>query len=52
MNAFTEDDDPEWRSLDYSVEVGEPPASLCEFVRQYDYGTLYSNFCAPQSEFV
>ena len=50
MNAFTEDDDPEWRSLDYSVEVGEPPTTLCEFVRQYDWNLLINwNFCA-QSE--
>ncbi len=35
--SFIEDEDPEWRDLDYSVEIGEPPASLCEFVRQYDW---------------
>lgn len=35
--AFIEDDDPEWRDLDYSVDIGEPPESFCEFVRQYDW---------------
>ena len=49
INSSAEDDDPEWRSLDYSVDVGQPPASLCEFVRQYDW-TLYANFCSAQSE--
>ena len=44
-NAFIEDDDPEWRILDYSIEVGEPPSSLFEFVRQYDYG----NVCARRN---
>lgn len=29
------------------MEVGEPPASLCEFVRQYDW-TLYANSCTTQ----
>ena len=48
----TEDDDPEWRGLDYSVEVGKPPVTLCEFVRQYDCTLYSSNWCkAAQSKF-
>ena len=33
---FIEDHDPEWRELDYSVEIGTPPENLCEFIMQYD----------------
>ena len=48
MIESAEDDDPEWRNLDYSIEVGDPPTTLWEFVRQYDWN-ITSNFCA-QSE--
>jgi len=47
--AFIEDDDPEWRNLDYSIEVGDPPTTLWEFVRQYDWN-ITSNFCAQRND--
>merc|ERR1712013_759498 len=34
---FVEDEEPEWRELDYLVEVGKPPSSFCSFIRQYDW---------------
>ena len=36
-SKFIEDEGPEWRELDYIVEVGEPPATFCEFFQQYDW---------------
>jgi len=35
---YIEDDEPEWRSLDYSVEVCPPPPTFCSFLLQYDLG--------------
>lgn len=34
---FIEDEGPEWRELDYILEVGEPPTTFCEFFQQYDW---------------
>jgi len=34
---FVEDEGPEWRELDYILEVGEPPTTFCEFFQQYDW---------------
>lgn len=36
-SRFIEDEGPEWRELDYLLEVGEPPATFCEFFQQYDW---------------
>jgi hypothetical protein len=40
VSFYIEDDDPEWRQLDYSLEVGEPPKTFAQFVRQYDLGVF------------
>ena len=37
-NRYIEDQDPEWRDLDYGADVGPPPETLCQFIRQYDWG--------------
>ena len=36
-SKFIEDEGPEWRELDYILEVGEPPSTFCEFFQQYDW---------------
>jgi len=38
---YIEDEGPEWRQLDYHVEVGTPPTSFCLFFQQYDWN-IYS----------
>jgi len=38
---YIEDEGPEWRQLDYYVEVGTPPTSFCLFFQQYDWN-IYS----------
>jgi len=34
---YIEDEEPEWRQLDYQMEVGQLPDSFCSFIRQYDW---------------
>jgi len=34
---YVEDEGPEWRELDYYIEVGTPPSSFCLFFQQYDW---------------
>jgi len=34
---YIEDEEPEWRQLDYQMEVGQLPESFCSFIRQYDW---------------
>ena len=36
-SEFIEDHDPEWRDLDYSVDVGALPTSLFHFILQFDW---------------
>ena len=31
-----EDQDPEWRDLDYGADIGPPPETFCQFVKEYD----------------
>ncbi|XP_059095683.1 uncharacterized protein LOC131890364 [Tigriopus californicus] len=38
---YIEDQDPEWKDLDYSIEIGKPPKELFEFIRQYDWNMYY-----------
>jgi len=46
---FIEDEGPEWRQLDYMLEVGEPPTTFCEFFQQYDWNFYKtSNDLTPQ----
>lgn len=47
VTSYIEDYDPEWRDLDYQLEIGPPPESFCEFVRQYDWN-IY--FCEKMSK--
>ena len=35
-NNFMEDQDPEWRDLDYGADIGPPPETFCQFVKEYD----------------
>ena len=35
---YLEDEDPEWRDLDYGADVGPPPESFFQFISQYDLG--------------
>lgn len=37
VRRFIEDEEAEWRELDYQSEVGKPPESFCSFIRQYDW---------------
>jgi len=34
---FVEDDGPEWRQLDYTVQIGNPPPTFFLFFQQYDW---------------
>jgi len=34
---FVEDDGPEWRELDYLVQIGNPPPTFFLFFQQYDW---------------
>jgi len=44
---YIEDDEPEWRSLDYTVEVCSPPPTFCSFLRQYDLGIFSWDSLTP-----
>lgn len=46
---YVEDDGPEWRELDYLVEVGTPPPSFCLFYQQYDWN-VYSGETLTEKE--
>ena len=35
-----EEEDAEWRDLDYDVEVGAPPCSFTQFYLQYIWGVF------------
>jgi len=35
-NDFIEDHDPEWRDLDYTIQIASPPKSFCQFFVQYE----------------
>jgi len=37
VRKCVEDEEPEWRHLDYQSEVGKPPASFCSFIKQYGW---------------
>ena len=41
---FIEDEDPEWRDLDYGEDVGPPPESFCQFIMQYDFRVFSHEF--------
>ena len=34
---FIEDEGPEWRELDYHLDVGNPPSTFFLFFQQYDW---------------
>ena len=38
---YIEDEGPEWRELDFYVDVGTPPPTFCLFFQQYDW-SIYS----------
>ena len=38
---YIEDEGPEWRELDFYVDVGTPPSTFCLFFQQYDW-SIYS----------
>jgi len=44
---YIEDDEPEWRSLDYTVDVCPPPQTFCSFLRQYDLGIFAWDSLTP-----
>lgn len=44
---YVEDEEPEWRYLDYGVDVGPPPTSFCSFLRQYDLGMFCCDHMTP-----
>jgi len=44
---YIEDDEPEWRSLDYTVDVCPPPLTFCSFLRQYDLGIFAWDSLSP-----
>ncbi|XP_040581194.1 uncharacterized protein [Lepeophtheirus salmonis] len=37
VSSFIEDNDPEWRDLNYAAEVGDLPMCFPEFIIQYDF---------------
>ena len=41
---FIEDQDPEWRDLDYGEDIGPPPDSFCQFIMQYDFKIFSREF--------
>merc|ERR1712029_1120083 len=41
MGQYIEDEGPEWRELDFYVDVGTPPSTFCLFFQQYDW-SIYS----------
>ena len=41
---FIEDQDPEWRDLDYGEDIGPPPDSFCQFVMQYGFKIFSREF--------
>ena len=41
---FIEDQDPEWRDLDYGEDIGPPPDSFCQFMMQYDFKIFSREF--------
>ena len=43
-NNFIEDQDPEWRDVDYGEDIGPPPESFCQFVMQYDFKIFSREF--------
>ena len=40
---YIEEEDPEWRDLDYDLEVGHPPQTFCQFYLQHDCGVFDSS---------
>jgi len=44
---YVEDEEPEWRFLDYRLDVGPPPSSFCAFLRQYDCGVFCYDDLSP-----
>ena len=48
---FIEDEDTEWRELDYDVEVGHPPSTFCEFYLQHDCGVFDTSALTLQVNF-
>jgi len=45
---YVEDEEPEWRSLDYRLDVGAPPTTFCGFLRQYDCGVFNCDRLTPE----
>ena len=41
---FIEDQDPEWRDLDFGEDIGPPPESFCQFALQYDFRIFSREF--------
>ena len=41
---FIEDQDPEWRDLDYGEDLGPPPDSFWQFMLQYDFKIFRREF--------
>ena len=41
---FIEDQDPEWRDLEYGADIGPPPESFCQFIMQYDFRIFSREF--------
>jgi len=48
---YIEDDEPEWRSLDYTVDVCAPPPTFCAFLRQHYLGIFYCDSLTPEQRF-
>jgi len=48
VRRFIEDEEPEWRGLDYHIGVGKPPTSFCSFIRQYDYNMFTGEGMTPK----
>ena len=45
---YVEEEDPEWRDLDYDLEVGHPPQTFCQFYLQHDCGVFDSSEMTAQ----
>ena len=45
---YIEEEDPEWRDLDYDLEVGHPPHTFCQFYLQHDCGVFTNSQMARQ----
>ena len=48
-NSFIEDQDPEWRELDYGADIGPPPETFCQFIKEYDL-RMFNDQAASKSK--